>query len=104
MTRCAGQDIKGLQLAYQREFAALCRLRHPNICMLLGVAVALPTRCILLEYMDLGDLRRVLDVRRDDPAGLSEASKKLAALEVRRGGFALAVAHDVSRGEVVPKS
>ena len=50
--------------------------------MLLGVAVALPTRCILLEYMDLGDLRRVLDVRRDDPSGLSEASKKLAALEV----------------------
>jgi hypothetical protein len=50
--------------------------------MLLGVAVALPTRCILLEYMDLGDLRRVLDMRRDDPLGSAE---KLAALENRRG-------------------
>jgi hypothetical protein len=32
--------MQGLQLAYSREFAALVRLRHPNICMLLGVAMA----------------------------------------------------------------
>jgi serine/threonine protein kinase len=45
--------------------------------------------------MDLGDLRRVLDMRRDDPAG---SATKLAALENRQGGFVLAVAHDISRG------
>lgn len=87
--------MKGMQLAYKREFAALARLRHPNICMLLGVAVTLPTRFILLEYMNLGDLRGVLDMRRDDPLG---SAAKLAALDNRRGGFILAVSHDIASG------
>ena len=45
---------------WRAEVAALVQLHHPNIVRCLGAVQSPPTYCVVLEYCEAGDLRRVL--------------------------------------------
>lgn len=60
--RAAGQPSmdeareKELLKSFHTEVDVISKLRHPNVCLFLGVAVAPPTYCLVLEYLGGGTL------------------------------------------------
>lgn len=62
---------------FSREIAILRRLHSPYIVEFLGAHFAPPRFCIVMEYMDNGSLRRVLQERR------FPEEKRVAGLLVR---------------------
>lgn len=56
VTRSPDRDDLGLLAAFEEEVFMLAQLRHPNICLFLGVCLESPQRAIVTELVPRGSL------------------------------------------------
>jgi serine/threonine protein kinase len=59
MLELIGDDEYTLQ-EFQREASIMAGLRHPNIIMFYGVCIEPKYKCIVMEFMEYGSLKKVL--------------------------------------------
>lgn len=51
-------------MAFYQEVRLLAALDHPNLCRVLAVCTAEEPFCLVLEYLDYGDLNQFLKLHR----------------------------------------
>lgn len=56
VARSPDRDDLGLLAAFEEEVFMLAQLRHPNICLFLGVCLESPQRAIVTELVPRGSL------------------------------------------------
>jgi tRNA A-37 threonylcarbamoyl transferase component Bud32 len=73
-SRSMGEDLLN---EFHREVAVVSKLRHPNIVLFLGAAIAPPRYCLVFEFMENGTLTDLIRSRKA-PIDFFRISKEIA--------------------------
>ena len=79
--------------AFMSEVKISSKFQHRNVVKLIGVCTKTPEKCMIFEYMDLGNLKNVL--RQSDPhkTGKSSPTSPSSSLDCASGSVILTPAH-----------